>query len=97
MTINLNPHLEEIINRKVANGEFDSVSDIVNTALVHYLHNEPEDPLPPEQLREELIRAEAQFERGEYSTYNDETFREFIEQVKIEGRKKLAAQPQTKS
>jgi hypothetical protein len=51
-----------------------------------------DDPLPPEQMREELMRAEAQFERGEYSTYDDNTLREFVAQVKADGRKKLEKQ-----
>jgi Arc/MetJ-type ribon-helix-helix transcriptional regulator len=94
MTITLDPEIAERVNEKIASGEFSSPDDFVTAALCYYLNNDLDDPLPPEQMKNELLRAETQFERDEYSTDDENTLREFAAQIKAEGRRKLAEKQQ---
>jgi putative addiction module CopG family antidote len=86
MTITLDPEIAEHVNQKIVSGEFASADEVVSAALCYYLENESDDPLPLEQLREEIVRTE----HSKYTTYTAETLKTRFEEIKAEERRRLA-------
>jgi Arc/MetJ-type ribon-helix-helix transcriptional regulator len=73
MTIELPPDLEERINRKIDDGEFETPLDVVRDAL----DQQPDGDvtwMTVGQLRREVVHALEQSERGE-SSPGEEVFR----------------------
>ena len=83
MTIILTPQQEELINQRVAEGDFSNASEVIDVALRLFLLQQYEDPLPPEELRRELAIAVEQEARGEFGPIDAEA-------IKAEGRRLLA-------
>ena len=46
------------------------------------------------ELRREIQLGDEQFERGEYTEYDDETLKDFFEDIKRSGRERLKAKRQ---
>jgi antitoxin ParD1/3/4 len=90
MNVVLTPEMEKIVNQKVASGRYTSVEEVVQVAL-HLLEAQDYDPLPLDELRDEIARAEAQFARGEYKTYDRAGLQARFEAIRDEGLKRLEA------
>ena len=80
MNVSLTPRLEQFIERKVKAGSYQTASEVVREALRLLAQRDSE----LDRLRAELRPALAAIERGEYSDLD-------IKQIKVEGRKRLAA------
>lgn len=80
MNVSLTRRLEKYINRKVKEGKYQTASEVVRDAL--RAMEERDEAL--DRLREELRPAYEGAKRGEFSDLS-------FEQLKAEGRRRLAA------
>jgi antitoxin ParD1/3/4 len=86
MNVSLTPELERLVNRKVSSGMYQTASEVVRDAL--RLLKE-KDERKAADLRNDLRRAVAQVERGEYAEYDERGLRTLGRKVKAEGRLRL--------
>ena len=82
MNISLNPHFEELVKGKVQSGLYNSVSEVMREALRLLEERDQLRDLRLEELRSEIQKG---INSGEATPLN-------IEEVKANGRKRLAAQ-----
>ncbi len=91
MNITLTPELEELIERKVKSGRFNSAGEVVREGL--YLLDLEDDfqELKKERLREEILKADEQFKNGQFITItSEEEMSDFLEGIIERGKKRLA-------
>ena len=84
MEITLSPSLLRFVEEKVASGEYASVSDVVNDALVR-LRGDAAPEWTPDGLREAVRIGIDQADRGEFVEFT-------AEDVIADGRKLLEAE-----
>ena len=89
MNISLTPQLEALVKAKVKSGMYHSASEVVRDGLRLLEERENLRKIRLAKLKEQLQIGIDQLDRGEYTTYNEHTLREFIDDVKKEGREKL--------
>jgi antitoxin ParD1/3/4 len=82
MNISLNPHFEELVKGKVQSGLYNSVSEVMREALRLLEERDQLRDLRLEELRSEIQKG---ISSGEATPLN-------IEEIKANGRKRLAAQ-----
>ena len=82
MNISLNPHFEELVKGKVQSGLYNSVSEVMREALRLLEERDQLRDLRLEELRSEIQKG---INSGEATPLN-------IEEIKENGRKRLAAQ-----
>ena len=82
MNISLNPHFEELVKGKVQSGLYNSVSEVMREALRLLEERDQLRDLRLEELRSEIQKG---INSGEATPLN-------IEEIKGNGRKRLAAQ-----
>jgi antitoxin ParD1/3/4 len=85
MNISLNPHFEELVKGKVQSGLYNSVSEVMREALRLLEERDQLRDLRLEELRSEIQKG---INSGEATPLN-------IEEIKENGRKRLAAQQMT--
>ncbi|MCX7084726.1 MAG: type II toxin-antitoxin system ParD family antitoxin [Methylococcales bacterium] len=85
MNISLNPHFEELVKGKVQSGLYNSVSEVMREALRLLEERDQLRDLRFEELRSEIQKG---INSGEATPLN-------IEEIKENGRKRLAAQQMT--
>jgi antitoxin ParD1/3/4 len=88
MNISLTKELEMYITEKVTSGRYQTASEVVRAGLRLLEKNEEEDTLLA-RLRAEAQIGIDQVARGEYTEYDDNSLREFFEEVKRTGREEL--------
>jgi len=82
MNISLNPHFEELVKGKVQSGLYNSVSEVMREALRLLEERDQLRDLRLQELRSEIQKG---INSGEATPLN-------IEEIKANGRKRLAAQ-----
>jgi antitoxin ParD1/3/4 len=92
MNVSLTPQLEELISNKVASGMYNSASEVVREALRLLDERDRLRQMRLEELRKEIAIGLEQLERGEYEEFDEA----MLERIKVEGRKRLAAQRKAK-
>lgn len=89
MDISLNPKLEQFVEEKVKSGDYASASDMVNGALILLQDHEallPSNPTEVLELRRKIALGIEQLDRGEGTAWD-------TEEIKAEGRRRLAKNP----
>ncbi len=86
MNINLTPHLEDIIRKKVDSGSYASASEVVREALRLMEQQDHARAVKLEQLRQDIREG---LESGEPTPWNPE-------EIKQRGRKRRAARGPSK-
>jgi Arc/MetJ-type ribon-helix-helix transcriptional regulator len=86
MSIMLTPEQAAFINQQVASGRFASPEEVLDVALHLFQIEVHTDPLPLEELRQEIALGDAEFERSEYTTFDSAALKTRLEQIKTEGR-----------
>jgi antitoxin ParD1/3/4 len=86
MNVSLTPELERLVQRKVKSGEYQTASEVIREGL----------RLIKERDKQAWLRAEIQkgiddIEQGRYKDYNEETLQQLFDEIKRNGRAKLAA------
>ncbi len=81
MNVNLTPHLEEMVKRKVASGLYTSASEVVRDALRLMEEQDRMREVKLERLRQDIREG---LESGEPTPWD-------VEEIKREGRARRAA------
>jgi Arc/MetJ-type ribon-helix-helix transcriptional regulator len=96
MAIQLSPETERQIEELVNGGRFESVDQCVATCLGWFRLQEEETKERMAELKEHgdevrrlVAEGAAALQRGDYIDYDDESLKEFFEQIKREGREQL--------
>lgn len=91
MNVTLTSELEELVERKIKSGRFSSAGEVVRESLFLLDREDEVYELKLEQLRREILKAEEQFEKGQFhSVGSKEEWGAFLEGVIERGRKRLA-------
>lgn len=91
MNVSLTPTLEELVQRKVATGFYNSASEVIREALRLLEERDELRKMRLGTLRKEISVALDQLERGEVSEYDDRLLNTLAADIKAKGRKRLAA------
>lgn len=79
--------LEQFVQIQLASGKYQSVSEVITEGL--RLLQEREGRL--EALRKDAQVGLEQLQRGEFTEYDDNTLRDFFQEIKLQGRERLGA------
>lgn len=91
MTITLTPELQTFVELKVSSGQYNSEGEVVSKALELLDANDRMKEARLEDLRSEIRKAEAQYERGEFIEIGSEADAAALrERVMRRGRERLA-------
>ena len=91
MNVSLTPTLEELVQRKVATGLYNSASEVIREALRLLEERDEMRKMRLGTLRKEINVGLDQLERGEVSEYDDQSLNTLATDIKAKGRKRLAA------
>jgi antitoxin ParD1/3/4 len=86
MDVTLTPELEQYVNEKVQSGMYPSVSEVVREGLMLLRKRDETDRIKLEKLRQAIQIGIDELDRGEGVPLTDE----LMEEIKAEGRKRLA-------
>jgi antitoxin ParD1/3/4 len=93
MNVSLTPELEQYVNGKVQSGLYHSASEVVREGLRLLREKDEVHQKKLQELRRDIQVGIDQAERGQVSPFNEQT----LEEIKSEGRKRLAAERKSKS
>ncbi len=93
MNVSLTPELEEYVNGKVQTGLYHSASEVVREGLRLLREKDEVHQRKLQALRRDIQVGIDQADRGQHSPFNEQT----IEEIRSEGRKRLAAERKSKS
>ena len=93
MNVSLTPELEQYVNGKVQSGLYHSASEVIRAGLRLLKEKDEVHQKKIQELRRDIQVGIDQAERGQVSTFNQQT----LEEIKTEGRKRLAAERKSKS
>lgn len=86
MNVSLTPQLEEMINKKVATGLYQSASEVVRAGLRLLEEQDRTREQRLEELRREIALGIKDIEEGRYSVIDENT----ADRIMAEGRRRLA-------
>lgn len=90
MNVSLTPELETLIYEKVESGFYNSASEVVREALRLLRQRDEIQRQHLTQLRKEIAVGIDELDRGEATTFDDQSLKDRLEQIKAQGRKHLA-------
>lgn len=90
MNISLTPELEELVNKKVKTGMYHSASEVIREGLRLLKEQDEIKRSRLHHLRKEVDLGIEQIECGKYTDYDAENLQPLVDEVKAEGRKRLA-------
>jgi len=85
MNISLTPQLDAQVRKMVSSGKYASVSEVVRAALRLLEHQEKLREIQLQELREDVMAGQQQYESGKYSDFTEET----LSRLRKRGRKRL--------
>ncbi len=85
MTVEIPVDRQQFVIDAIARGDYKTEGELVGDALRVLEERQRET----EYLRREMQIGLDDFDRGDYEVYNDDSLKEFFEQIKAEGRKEL--------
>ena len=88
MNVSLTPMLEELVQRKVATGLYNSASEVIREALRLLQERDELRTMRLGTLRKEISVGLDQLERGEVSEYDDRSLDTLAADIKAKGRKR---------
>ena len=91
MNVSLTPTLEELVQRKVATGLYNSASEVIREALRLLEERDEMRKVRLAALGREIGVGLDQLERGEVTEYDDRALNTLAADIKVKGRKRLAA------
>ena len=90
MNISLTPELEQLVTRKVKSGMYHSASEVIREGLRLLKEQDDMRQSRLNQLRTEVEIGAEQIKRGQYTDYDVENLQPLVEEIQVEGRKRLA-------
>jgi Arc/MetJ-type ribon-helix-helix transcriptional regulator len=94
MNITLTPRLEQLLQAKVARGEYDSADTFVSEAVQRLIDEESGEDADHGEIRVRIEAAEAEIDRGECIEYDEATIHDLAKDIHDRGLKRLAAEPE---
>jgi antitoxin ParD1/3/4 len=88
MNVSLSPELEQLVNRKVSSGLYQTTSEVVREGLRLLIERDQR----AKSLRRDIRAGFAAVARGEYTDHDGTTIQRLADRVKSRGRKRLAAE-----
>jgi len=92
VNVSISRDLEQYVQEKVQSGRYPSASEVIDEGLRLLKERDEAEHKKLEELRREIALGIEQADRGQVSTFNEETLR----QIQAEGRKELAAERRRK-
>jgi antitoxin ParD1/3/4 len=92
MNVSLTPELEQFVTQKVGSGLYHSASEVIREGLRLLKEKDDLKKLRLDELRKEIAIGIEQLDRGEAKEHDETGLRELVQEIKTEGRKKLADQ-----
>ncbi len=86
MNISLTPELEQLVNKKVKTGLYQTASEVIREGL--RLLKERDDRVA--RLRADIRTGFDAIDRGEYDDYDEHTTKRLAEDIKKRGRQRLS-------
>ncbi len=96
MTVTLRPELEQIINDQLASGRYPSPTEVIGDALRLLKERDELRERKLEELRRELQIGIDQIERGEYSSYDEDSLGELAEKIKARNLRRLSGSSESR-
>ncbi|MFQ5462420.1 MAG: type II toxin-antitoxin system ParD family antitoxin [Phycisphaerae bacterium] len=91
MNVSLTPMLEQLVQRKLATGLYNSASEVIREALRLLEERDEMRKIRLETLRAEVGVGLNQLERGQVTEYEDQSLNTLAVDIKAKGRKRLAS------
>lgn len=70
MNITLTPELENLIQKKIESGDYNSASEVIRDALKLLKEQDQLKELRREEIRREVMKGVEQIRNGKFTTYN---------------------------
>jgi len=86
MNVSLTPELEQLVNKKVKTGLYQTASEVIREGL--RLLKERDDRVA--RLRADIRTGFDAIDRGEYDDYDEHTTKRLAEDIKKRGRQRLS-------
>ena len=90
MNVSLTPTLEELVQRKVATGLYNSASEVIREALRLLDERDQVREMRRATLRKEFAVGVDQLAKSQVSEYDDQSLNTLGGDIKAKGRKRLA-------
>ena len=87
MNVSLTQELEQIVNKKVSSGMYQTASEVVREGLRLLVERDRR----LESLRRDVRAGFEAIQRGKYTDYDATTIQKLADRVNARGRKRLAA------
>jgi antitoxin ParD1/3/4 len=91
MNVSLTPTLEELVQRKVATGLYNSASEVIREALRLLEERDEMRKMRLSTLRTEISVGLDQLERSDVSEHDEKSLNILAADIKAKGRKRLSA------
>jgi len=91
MNVSLTKELDGYVNEKVQSGLYSSASEVVRDALRLLKERDSQREANLARLRHEIQLGIDQIQNGQFTTYTAEQLPQLAEEIKAEGRRRLAA------
>jgi antitoxin ParD1/3/4 len=88
VNVSLTQELEQIVNKKVSSGMYQTASEVVREGLRLLIERDRR----MESLRHDVRAGFEAIKRGEYTDYDGATIRKLADRVDARGRRRLAAE-----
>jgi antitoxin ParD1/3/4 len=92
MNITLTPELEQLVQTKVARGEYESADTFVREAVQLLIDEESKEDADCGEIRARIEAAETEIDRGEFIEYDETTLHQLGKGIRDRGLKRLAAE-----
>jgi len=92
MNITLTPELEQLVQTKVARGEYDSADTFVTEAVQRLIDEEGREDADLGEIRARIKGAETEIDCRECVEYDETTIHELARDIHDRGLKRLAAE-----
>ncbi|MBZ5635552.1 MAG: hypothetical protein LAO55_20700 [Acidobacteriia bacterium] len=92
MHLTLEREVEELVAQEIRAGRFESASALLGTALRHFLAARKYGDAEANKLatlRQELLRADSQIDKGNCSTYRPDTLSDLFQETEHEALRRL--------
>ena len=90
MNVSLTPELEKLVSDKVDSGMYQTASEVIREALRSLQQRDRLRERELQTIREKIDRGLEQLEHGQFTEYDETTVENLAEEVKTQGRQRLA-------
>ncbi|MBK8267006.1 MAG: type II toxin-antitoxin system ParD family antitoxin [Planctomycetes bacterium] len=97
MNVSLTTKLNQFVKKQIESGRYASASEVVRDGLRLLEDQERVREIRLRELRKEIKKGIVQIDRGDYTVVTKKNMKRFFEEVKEQGRERLAAQSRNRT